>query len=203
MLDLLFSNGATWFTIPALLGTMLFAIRMAMMLLGAEVDAEVDMPDVDVDLDAAGDVPWSDADVPEPHDFGFHILSLSSIGAFAMGFGWGGFAGFKGMGWSMLTSTIVAIACGAAMVWLLVLLLKGAHDLQSHGNVRIDSAVGLEGDVYAGVPGESSGKGQVTVIMGGRQRTYNATTQGETLPRGTRVKVIKSNEDNTLTVVRA
>ena len=120
-----------------------------------------------------------------------------------MGFGWLGLAGLKGgTEWGPLMINIVAVAGGAGMVWVLAMLLRGVASLQSSGNVSIQSAAGHEGDVYLTVPG-AGGRGQVRVTVENRQRIYNAVTTGEDLPTGTRVRVVKVNDDNTLTVARA
>ncbi|MCW5775262.1 MAG: NfeD family protein [Phycisphaeraceae bacterium] len=188
MIDLLFTGSAVWFTIPALVGTVVFALRLGLMLIGG---GGADLGDVDIS-DAHGDPGKA-----------FEVLSIQSATAFAMGFGWAGLASLKGFGWSMPTSLLLAAVGGAAMVWLLAVLLKGMYDLEASGNVAIGNAIGHEGDVYATVPARGEGRGQVRVVLDQRQRTYTATTEGEELPTGTRVRVTRVNEDNTLTVARA
>ena len=193
MLDLFFSNGAGWFTVLAFSGTSVFVLRLVLLFAGHHVG------DVHADVGAGGG----------PHDShtdpgaAFKALSLQSIAAFAMGFGWGGLGALKGSGLSWTPTLAIAAASGVAMVWLLALLLKGIHDLQSTGNVPITDSVGSEGDVYVTVPGNHAGSGQVRVTIGQRQRIYNASTDAEPLPTGTRVRVVGINEDNTVVVIRA
>jgi len=189
MLDLFFSGGAGWFTVLAATGTSVFVLRLVMLFLGAH---------------AGGDV---HADVP--HDThtdpgsAFKALSLQSIAAFMMGFGWGGLGALKGSGLGLTPTLLIAAASGVAMVWVLALMLKGLHDLQSSGNVLPTDSIGSEGDVYANVPGNGGGSGQVRITIGTRQRIYNASTDSDPLPTGTRVRVVGVNNDNTLTVIRA
>ncbi|MFM9994281.1 MAG: hypothetical protein ACKVU4_00610 [Phycisphaerales bacterium] len=189
-LDLLFTGGAQWFAVPAILGTLVFLIRLVLMLVGVS--------GLDLDIDHGG----GDLHHGDPGD-AFKFLSIQSLFAFAMGFGWAGLAAYRGQHWEMGLSLIVACAGGAAMVWFLAMLLKGIHDLQSSGNINIASAAGHEGDVYATVPARRAGRGQVRVVVQQRQRTYNAVTEGDELATGTRVKITRVNEDNTLTVARA
>src|SRR5678815_2120068 len=94
-------------------------------------------------------------------DSSFEILSIQSIAAFVMGFGWAGLAGLKGTQWSFGIVNLVAAACGIGMVWLLAMLLRGMTDLETTGTIPIGSAIGHEGDVYVTVPGDSRGRGQV------------------------------------------
>jgi hypothetical protein len=146
-----------------------------------------------------------DGDVHSDSGHDFQVLSVQTIASFLMGFGWGGLGMLKGthFGDQPMVVWVVAIGLGVAMVWLLALLLKGMADLQTSGNISIAQAVGHEGDVYIGVPGWSGGRGQVRLTIQNNERYYNAVTGGEELPRGTRVRVVKVNEDDTLTVARA
>lgn len=192
MLDQLFSGYAAWFAVPAIVGTAVFLIRLVLMLVGGAAS------DLDFSVDHAG----ADAHHGDPGD-ALKVLSIQSLFAFAMGFGWVGLGGLKGAGWSFTPSVLAGVAGGVGMVWLLGLLLKGVHDLQSSGNVAIESALGREGDVYATIPGNSGGRGQVRMTLSQRQRIYNAVTEGDELPTSTRVKVTRVNQDNTLTVARA
>jgi hypothetical protein len=185
-MDVFFNDSAAWFTVPAFIGTGIFVIRVVLMFAGVH----------DLSADAAG------ADHNDASD-GFKVLSVQSLAAFAMGFGWGGLGAYRGQDWSIGVSTVVALAAGAAMVWFLGLMLKAVYDMHSSGNVDIRSAVGREGDVYVTVPGGAMGRGQVRVTIDQQQRIYNAVTNGEDLPTTTRVRVTRANDDNTLTVARA
>ena len=190
MYDLFFSDGALWFTVPAILGTVFFVLRLALLLVGAGHDGGFDLH---------GDA--GDVHADSGHDF--QVLSVQSIACFLMGFGWGALGALRGLGWQVPGSVLFGCAVGAGFVYILAILLRGMSELQSSGNIEIESAVGLEGDIYVSVPGESRGRGQVRLNIDERQRIYNAISSDEPLPTGTRVRVIRANHDNTLTVARA
>jgi membrane protein implicated in regulation of membrane protease activity len=198
MYDLFFGNGASWFTIPAIIGTTFFLFRMILLMAGAGHDLGLDVHIGDLHV---GDVGHTDAHHTDS-THSFEILSIQSIAAFVMGFGWAGLAGLKGTHWHLGTVIVVAAACGVGMVWLLALLLRGMVELQTSGNIAIASTVGREGDVYVTVPGDGR-RGQVRVTVDDRQRIYDATSQGESLASGTRIRVLRANDDNTLTVAKA
>jgi hypothetical protein len=184
MYELFFYDNAAWFAIPAFAGTIFFLVRCMLLFTGAAVDLDPDISD-------SGDA--------------FQILSIQTLATFAMGFGWGGLGALRGFGWDESGALILGLVIGAGMVWLLGLLLKGVMDLQSSGNIALSDAVGLEGDVYATIPG--GGRGQVKLVVRERLRTFNAMGAAEAdapgdMPTGTRVRVIAANPDNTLTVVR-
>ena len=186
-MELFFGDNAGWYTIPALVGTAFFTLRIVMMLVGLgdhdfEINHDIDHPD-------------------SSHDF--QIFSLQSIAAFAMGFGWGAFAAHRGTQWGVGGELASGAVCGAGMVWILAVSLRAMADLQSSGNIELSSAVGREGEVYVTVPSGGTTRGQVRLVIEERQRIYNAISGEDDLPRGTRVKVVRINDDNTLTVARA
>ncbi len=191
-----FDDNAGWFTIPGLIGTTVFAFKLLMAFVG-DVAGGLHH-DVGVDVSHDGDL----GQHTDPASI-FRFLSIQSVAAFLMGFGWVGLASLHGsdLGWP--ASATLGLFGAVAMVWLLGLLLKAVYDLQSSGNVSIRDAAGHEGDVYVSIPGSGGGRGQVRVTIRGRSRTYNAVTDGEELATGTRVRVARVNEDNTLSVSRA
>jgi membrane protein implicated in regulation of membrane protease activity len=199
MQNLFFGDSAAWFTVPAIIGSVFFLFRCFMLLVGAGAH------DIGLDLhaDAHADLHGGDLHGDGTHNdsaHAFQVLSVQSIAAFLMGFGWAGLAAYRN-GWHWSGVMVVALVCGGAMVWMLGLLLKGMADLQSSGNIPMAAALDHEGDVYVTVP--DGGRGQVRVTVEERQRIYNAVTRGEDLPTGTRVRVVRVNDDNTLTVARA
>lgn len=192
MLDSLFAQDVLLFTIPGLLGTLVFLIKIGLMSIGiGDIDADFDI-DVDVDLDIDGDSTAA---------FGF--ISIQSIAAFTMGFGWGGLMGLKSFGWDVPMSVLTGLGFGACLMWILVLMLKGIYKLQSSGTVNPNDAIGLEAMVYANVPAKGDGRGKVRVVISKRARIYNAITEGELLPSNSRVRVTRVDSDNTLTVIKA
>src|SRR5262245_11328620 len=155
--------------------------------------------DMHADTDAGGHA--ADHDHDKSNAGAFKALSFQSITAFAMGFAWAGLAALNGFHKPMLTTMLVAIAGGVVMVWLLALLLKAMYDLQSSANIQLDSAVGREADVYVTVPPKGQGTGQVRVVINDRMRIYNASSESEAAPTSSRVRIIKANDDNTLSIV--
>lgn len=186
MFSMLLTGDAVWFGVPALVGTALFIIRMLLMLLGG-------------DLETADSDPGAS---PDAHDAvgAFKILSLQTLTAFAMGFGWGGIMGLYTLKWSMPGSLLLACGTGVLMVWLLALMLRMILELQSSGNVSLESTVGCEGEVYVGIPPKGQGAGQVKLVVSDRMRIVNAQSDGDEVPSQARVRVVRVNGDNTVTV---
>ena len=194
----LFQQEALLFTVPAVIGTAVFLVKLGLMALGADhgdVDADVDV-DIAVgdDIDLGSDVEASDSTAA------FTLVSIQSVAAFLMGFGWGGVGGLIGFDWSFPMSLLLGVAFGAALVWLMGILMKAMYDLQSSGNLNVQDAVGSEGVVYANVPAKGGGRGQVRVVIDERARIYNAVSEGDPIETGGRVRVVRVNDDRTLTV---
>lgn len=191
MLDLVMQDGAVWFTVPALAGTTVFVFRLILMLLG------VVGHDLAPDFHAAA----ADGHHGDSSD-AFKLLSIQSVAAFLMGFGWGGLGAFVGSHMGPVRSTLVGLAVGIGLMWLLAKLLRSMHRLESTGNITIDAAVGLEGAVYLSIPAKGGGRGQVRITVEDRDRIYNAVSDGEELPTGARARIVRANPDNTVTVSR-
>ncbi len=195
-MDFLFGHGAAWFGIPAVVGTFFFLLRLALMLAGGDSDVDADV-DVDVDVDIDADVDAHDA-IDGAGDF--EVLSFQTIATFLMGFGWSGLGGLRGAGWSAGFSVLFGIAAGSGMVWLLAKLLKLVYGFQSSGTVSIRDSLGQEGQVYLQIPGQREGRGQVRIVIGDRQRYFNAVTDDAGIATKSRIRVTAVNDDNTITV---
>lgn len=193
MLNDLFSGDTIFFSVPAVAGTVFFALRLVLSFAGiGDFDGDMDAPAIDA---AGGDAHHSSEL--------FKFLSIQSIAAFLMGFGWGGLGALRGAGWEFGTALLCAVAGGVIMVWLLTWLLKLVADLQSSGTVSIQQAIDATGEVYVTIPPRGQGVGQVRVVLADRQRTYNAIAEDEdSIPTNARVRVTRVNEDNTLTVAK-
>ena len=199
MFDQLFQGDALWFSVPALLGTAVFVIRLGLMMLGGDHGDGGDGGDFG-DADT-GDISLEGHDL-DGHDSesAFAILSIQTVSVFMMGFGWAGLGCLFGAGWPLSAGIGLGFLAGVAMIWILTRTLGAVRTLESSGNVRIQSALGLEGDVYARIPAAGEGRGQVRLIIDQRQRIYNAISRTGEVNSQTRVRVVWVNDDNTLTV---
>ncbi|HMN95289.1 MAG TPA: hypothetical protein PKC43_03650 [Phycisphaerales bacterium] len=186
----LFADHAAWFAIPALIGTLFFGLRLVLSVSGLDAVVDVDGPDVP-------------ADVHQDSTALFKFFSIQSALMFCLGAGWTGLAAYRGLGMSWSESAIIAVIGGVASAWLLLWLLGSIRHLEAKGNIPVDAALGCEGDVYVTVPSAGSGRGQVRVTIGNRQRTFNALSSAGELRPPARVRVVQVNADRSLTVAPA
>ena len=203
------------FAVTAVLGSVLFVVRLILMLMGgfADADAELDVDgDVgDAGFDADGDV--GDADVDgdvgdaevdaegrvSSSDTSFRLLTLQGITAFFMMFGLVGLALLKqnkvAEGWAFVGGVIA----GLIAVWVISKIFSMMKRLQSSGTIRLANAVGLDGTIYLTIPESGTGKAQLTVQ--GRLGIYNAVSEsGEAINTGERIRVVRIVSGNLLMV---
>lgn len=206
MLDTFLGGIAAWFTIPAVAGTLYFLIKLFFQGLGGDMDHSLDLHadfDGDFDADLDGNLDTEVGHESASHDF--KVVSLQTLSAFFMGGGWMGLAAYRLLDLSPAVASLVAVASGAGVGWLLLTLLRATLRLQNSGNIDLGDTVGLVGEVYVHVPGWGRGAGRVTLVVRDRRREYNAVQSGEVeIPTGARVRVASANRgSNTLTVERA
>ena len=160
----------------ALPSTIIFVIQLIMTLAGGDTD------DLDVD---------HDGDFDGDHGDGMHILSVKSVLAFLMFYGWGGLAAIqKGMlvWWGVSgISLVIGIIMMLFTAWLFFMLLK----LQSSGTMIITNAIGKQGEVYLTIPAKKSGTGKIQIIIQGGYKTLDAVTEDtEDIKTGSFVEVL-------------
>jgi hypothetical protein len=195
MLDALFGGGAAWFTVPALLGTGIFLIKLFFMSLGGGDD-----------LDIGGDASAATADIDGGHSAHGHnaglasLVSVPGISAFVMGFGWGGLGALKGLQWSVLASMGIGLVAGVAMSGLFIALVVSTRKLAASGNINFAEAKGGEAEVYATIPAQGQGRGQVRLIIAGRQRIVQAISNTGAIATSSRVRVVEVKSDNSVVV---
>lgn len=134
----------------------------------------------------------------EDADSSFKVLSLQGLTAFFMMFGLVSLALSKQAGWGSVWPVVGGLAAGLFTVWVIARIFTGMKRLQSDGTLRLDQAVGQEGEVYLPVaPGKS---GQVRVSVQGQLRVLDAATDGAALATGARIRVVRVTGGNLLWV---
>lgn len=200
MMDTLFGAPAPWFTAPALLGTGFLLLQILMGQIGGDLDTDLDV-DLDVDLSA---------DVGDTAGHGHHHdpsteakwLSLQSLAAFMIGFGWIGLAALRLLGMGFTAAAFIGVLSGFGVAWMLVALLRALMKVQSDANVSLRDAVGLEGDVHVIVPPRGGGSGRVALVINQSRHEFNAVQDGEApIASHSRVRVLHADPaSGTITV---
>ena len=179
--ELFFTGPAPWFTVPALVGTGGYLLRLLFDGGGDDGGAEIG------DGASIGDVTAT-------------ALSVQGLLAFLMGFGWGGLACLRALEWSGPASVGGGVGTGLVFIAMTVLVLRVARRLQSRGNISLGRLVGSEAEVYTTIPAAGKGLGRVRTVVDERERFVSATTSGEGIAPRTRVTIEKVNGDNSVSV---
>ena len=170
----------------ALLGSLALLGQIVLMMIGLD---HSDLSVGDADVGGAGD-----------HSSGLGFLSIRTIIAFVVGFGWTGLAisrqGCPTWG-AALAGLIVGLVMMVTILWIMRSLLK----LGCSGTLDYRNAVGQSGSVYVTIPGGMASPGQVEVLVQGRLCTVQAMTRSATpLAPRSKIKVVDLIDRTTLLV---
>ena len=185
---------------------------MAFIGLGGDHDTDVDHDvghDIDHDVGHAADADLghdatydhfehgADADAVDS-TAAFRVLSLRSVITFFTLFTLGG-ALYMDTDVSVPLSMTYSAIWGAVGMFLVALVFHWMRNLGETGTIRVRTAVGTEGQVYADIP--AGGVGQVRATVSGVVTYLKARTDsGQALTSGTPVRILKAVSPSTVVV---
>lgn len=175
-----------FFAAMAVIGTILFIIYFALVLIGGVADGIADaIPflDVNFEMDAEGV---------------FHMLTIQGLLSFMMMFGIFGLAVSQG-DYGALPAITAGTVTGLASMWMVGKVFQAIAGLETDGTVVHSQALGAKGTVYRTImPGKS---GQVQVEFQSALRTCEAVAEDETMKIETgKFVVVTGNVAETLVV---
>jgi membrane protein implicated in regulation of membrane protease activity len=173
-----------WFI--ALPASLIFIIQSVMTFAGMDA---ADGTDVDFDGDLSG------SDTP------FQLFSFRNLVNFLLGFSWGGISFYSTIEHPTLLS-LVAVAIGAAFVWLFFVMMKQIQKLAEDNTFSIGDAVDQVGQVYLPIPPRKTGKGKIQVSVKGSSHELDAITEeDQKIETGSMIRVVAA-DNNVLTVIK-
>jgi hypothetical protein len=138
-------------------------------------------------------------DVQGGHGGGGSIVSIKTVSAMLLGFGFGGVI-FLQNGFSVGISALGGLGAGLVIGAAYFALMNSLYRLRSDGTSVLAEAVNRSGTVYVRIPGNVSGAGEIQVAFGGRLQNVRAFTRGIELPTGTAVRIVALHGDQALLV---
>jgi hypothetical protein len=126
------------------------------------------------------------------------LLTFRTLSAAAAFFGLTGVIG-QNSGVAPVLGLLMAIAAGAAAVYLVGWTMKLLVRLNMDGTINIDRAAGCEGTVYLPIPGGKTGQGKVLVSVMSRTMEYKAIAR-DPLPTGAPITVVSVIGSDTVEV---
>jgi len=176
-----------FFAAMAVIGTILFMIYFALVLIGGVADGIADaIPflDVNFEMDAEGV---------------FHMLTIQGLLSFMMMFGIFGLAVSQG-DYGALPAIAAGTITGLASMWMVGKVFQAIAGLETDGTVAHNQAHGAKGTVYRTIkPGQS---GQIQVEFQDALRTCEAVAEDETLAIETGKFVIVTGSIGEILVVK-
>lgn len=123
-------------------------------------------------------------------DAPFQLFSFRNLINFLLGFGWTGVAFYTSVKNQSLL-IIIASLVGISFVLLYFVMIRQILKLTEDNTFNIEKLIGKSADVYLTIPENKTGQGKVLISLNGSNHELNALTEGEILPSGTAVKVVK------------
>jgi hypothetical protein len=135
------------------------------------------------------------------HDTGMGLLTVRTVTAFFVGFGWTG-AIMLNHGYSITAAIAAGAGTGAAFLLATAFLIRNLLRLQSSGGtVDYNNAIGMVGTVYTTIPAAEAGGGQIELMIQGRLMMAEAYTKvARNLPPNSKAKVVALIGQTTLLV---
>ena len=134
-------------------------------------------------------------DTDSSSDIGLRVLTVRGLVAFFAVGGWVGVA-LIDVGTHPAMASLGALIAGFGALVLVAWIVKLLLGLQSSGNISIDNAVGLVGDVYLRIPGGMRGSGKINIVLQGRLIEIDALTEDpDGIETGSQARVVRRRGD--------
>jgi len=134
-------------------------------------------------------------------DGGLSMLSIRTITAFLVGFGWIG-AACLSSGMGIILTLIIGGGVGLILMFMVFSIMRFFYNMQEEGTLDYHNAVGQIATVYLPIPANGTAPGQVEVMIQGRLQVVRAfTSKPDRIENRMSVLVIDLNEDNSLQVI--
>ncbi len=188
------------FYLVAVLSSAVLIVQFVLNLMGLDED---DMPG-DMGVDLPDDAPMDLASILDEDidTSGLGIISIRTVLAFFVGFGWSGVI----LARSDLPGALVVLGAffvGLCFMGVVYWVMRTIYRFSDIGNIEIVNAVGQTGTVYVPIPAAGEGSGYVQVVVQGRLRELAAVTdEPQALPTGMQISVVKLFNQDTLVVRR-
>lgn len=129
-------------------------------------------------------------------DPSFSFISVQSILAFLMGFGWMGYAGLHQFGLSNLMSLISAFGVGILFMLIVSLIMANIKKLEENVEKNKMDLVNKKGKAYTSFAPNS--KGQIEIDFNGQLKIMDAHNQSDVEIKSFELIIVKKVEDDIL-----
>lgn len=168
----------------AVVATFVFLLQFLLTMLG------MDHSDVDVDFDGTDTMDVGNS---------INLFSIKNLINFSMGFGWSGVC-LRELIPNPILLTLASVVIGGLFVLMFVYIFVKTRRLEKNGAFNINDCLNRTADVYLRIPSGGEGKGKVQISLNGSVHEFDAITDEDCIPSGTRVRIIEVLEGEILRV---
>ena len=171
------------FALVAIPSTLIMVIQTAMLIIGMDNEADMDIDDI-----------------PENLDDGLALFSVRGIVTMLAVTGWCTVA-FIDSGLGEALSVVISLALGFLALLGMAYLMRAVYRLQASGNLDVGNAVGKVARVYIPIAANAGKSGKVNITLQGKYCELDAiTTADEVLKTGSYVRVVAVDGTGVLVV---
>ncbi|WP_417612177.1 hypothetical protein [Owenweeksia hongkongensis] len=170
----------------AIPSSLMFLFQLITTFIGGAFDTDYTDPDLEIENDGG---------------VGFQFFTFKNMVAFFVLFSWTGIASLDS-GYSMLTTIIISVVSGLAMMTIMAFMFYQISKLHQSGTLKIERAVGKIGEAYLRIPGGRGGFGKIQLTLQGSVHEFDALTDQETdIPTGTIIQITEVIDQSIMLVI--
>lgn len=177
--------------IMAIIASVIFIIQAIMTFVGFDADGDVDLSVSPDEIPEGGDAAF-DAD-------GFHLVSVKSVICFILGFGWTGALFYHSIANPLLLA-LLSFGVGIIFMASIAFLMYQVMKLNKDNTFHVEQVIGQTAEVYLRIPAARQDSGKVTVSYHGSMHELEALTDGDAIPTGAKVSIVKKVDGETVLV---
>lgn len=170
--------------ICAIISSLFFLIQLLLTLIG------MDSSDTVVDFDGSDTMDLGG---------GISLFTVRAFVNFLLGLGWGGISLCQ-LNLNSVVIIVGSLATGCFFVWIIRLLYNNMKHLEYNAAFNIEECVGKTASVYLRIPPKGLGVGKVQISVRGSIHEIDACTEGEAIPTGGKVRILKVIDKSLLQV---
>lgn len=150
---------------------------------------------------AGGDIEVeADFDSITETDIAFNFVSIQSMLAFLMGFGWSGLSALIQFGLGTVSVILISIAVGLFFMFLSAYIMFGIRKLNKNIKTDISELMGKTGRAYTSFTSKS--EGQIEIVLNNKLSILTAINQSdEEIKAFSQIRVVKI-EDKKIYIIK-
>ena len=127
------------------------------------------------------------------------VFTFKNLINFLLGFSWTAIAFYNTIE-SKTLLLVLSSVIGIGFVLMFFFIISQFMKLEEDNTFTLYETIGLTASVYLKIPSYKSGKGKIQISTRGSMRELDAMTEGEEIPTGSNVKIVKTETDSTVIV---